>query len=179
VTSPHLPVALAALVLVCVDGTFVPSVPPAALRDGRVVGPAGLVARFADRVESAPGGTLTAWRGERACAARALPATDPPLFVLAPLARCLGATHVGWDARGKTLSLAFDGERVLRTFPPFDPAAPQVSPATHFTPEPAPPTPRVIDTGPPVPRRTATPVFALPPGYTPTPSPAPEASSRP
>jgi hypothetical protein len=158
VTPAHLlPVAIAALVAVVVDGTFAPSVPPASLRDGRVVAPADLIADFADRIDPGAGATITVRRGERACAAAPAVAGDPALYAIAPLARCLGA-HVSWDGAGKTLQIAFeDGPRVVRTLPPFDPSAPQVAPTQIFTPQPAPPTPRVIATGSPRPRRTAIP----------------------
>jgi hypothetical protein len=169
VTGAYLPVALGALVIVVINGTFAPSAPPASLRAGRVVGPPALVAHFADRIDVAGDGTLTATRRGRSCVARAVDVALE-LVEIAPLARCLGASHVGWDVRTKTLALAFDGPILLRTLPPFDPSAPQVAPTMIFTPEPAAATPRAIDTGVPRPRRTAIPV--TPSSFEPAPSPA-------
>ena len=145
---------------VIVNGAVVPSAPPAALRAGHVVGPVELLARFADRIETAPGGTVIVRRGDRSCRSQAVNGREPALFELAPLARCLGAEHVAWDGPTKTLALTFDGPLTVRTLPPYDPAAPRVAPTTIFTPEPAPATPRVIVTGLPRPRRTAIPVLA-------------------
>ncbi len=161
--------------IVVLNGSFVPSDPPASLRDGRVVGPLMLVARFADRIDVAPDGSVTVRRGERACIAQPLPGSDPALVVLAPLVRCLGG-HVAWDGRGKSLLLAFGGPVELRTLPPYDPNAPRVAPTTIFTPEPAPPTPRVIATGAPRPRRTAIP--ATPSWPLVSSAPAPTAQRR-
>jgi hypothetical protein len=165
---------LAALVTVVVNGSFVPSDPPASLRDAHVVGGLALVARIAERVETAPDGTVIARRGERTCTARPLAGSDPALVAVAPLARCLGG-HVAWDGAGKTLLLAFDGPFEIRTLPPYDPNAPRALPTTVFTPEPAPPTPRVIVTGSPRPRRTAIPVTPSWPLPSPAPAPTPRA----
>lgn len=170
--APQLPVALAALVTVLVDGAVTPSAPPARLAGGRVVAPSALVARLADRVDVLPDGTLTAARGERRCVAR----VADGMVTLAPLARCLGAT-VTWDGASRTIAFAFAEPRGARTHAPYDPAAPRVTPTTLFTPEPSPPTPRAIATGVPRPRRTAIPEepsFPFPPS-----SPAPSTSSRP
>jgi hypothetical protein len=170
--TPHLPTTLAVLVAVVVDGVLVPSAPSATLRGGRVVAPLALVARIAAAVETAPDGSVIARRGSRACSARPLRGSEPPVVALAALARCLGADDIRWDGRTKTLALVFDGPVTLRTPGPYDPNAPRVAPTTIFTPEPAPPTPRVITTGSPRPRRTAIPIFT-------SPSAAPAISSRP
>jgi hypothetical protein len=154
--------AVAAIVLVVVDGTVLPSAPPAVLRAGRVIAPVTLLARIADRVDAAEPGTVTAARGDLRCTAPAISGAEPAFVAIAPMARCLGATHVAFDGRTKTLALTFRTARNVRTPSPFDPSAPQVSPTTVFTPEPAPPTPRAIVTGSPHPRRTAIPVFASP-----------------
>ena len=140
-----------------VDGSFVPSVPSASLRDGRVVAPVALVARIADRIDVGADGTVSARRGERTCVARPAVPGEPALLAIGPLARCLGA-YVAWDGRTKTLSVSFGGPITIGTPRPYDPNAPRVAPTTVFTPEPAPPTPRVIVTGSPQPRRTAIPV---------------------
>ena len=163
---------VAALVTVVVNGSFVPSNPPASLRDAHVAAPLALVARLAERVDVVPDGTVTARRGERVCLARPLAGSDPALVAIAPLARCLGG-DVAWDNRTKTLLLAFDGPVEVRTLPPFDPSAPRAVPTMVFTPEPAPPTPRVIATGSPRPRRTAIPVTPSWPLLTPAPVPTP------
>ncbi|HEY4442508.1 MAG TPA: hypothetical protein VGN14_18785 [Candidatus Elarobacter sp.] len=156
-TPAHLlPVTLVACVAVLVDGSFVPTAPVATLLDGRVVGPAELAARLADRVD-VTATAMEARRGELRCSVATVPGSDPPLVPIGPLARCLGGT-VSWDGRAKTLAISFEGPIVVRTMPPYDPAAPQVAPTTIFTPEPAPPTPREIATGVPKPRRTAIPV---------------------
>jgi len=151
------PAHLVLLVVVLVEGTVVPSAPPATVMAGRVVGPAELVARFFDRVELRDG-ILAAQRAGRRCTARSVVPGEPALVQLAPLARCLGA-RLEWDGRAKTLSIAFASTVTIRPLPSYDPSAPQVAPTAVFTPEPAPPPPRVIDTGSPRPRRTAIPVI--------------------
>jgi hypothetical protein len=147
---------VAALVAVLIDGVFVPSAPPAVLVAGHVVGPVELVARFTSSVEVRRG-NVTARRDDTTCSARSLTLGDPVLVELTPLARCLGA-HVTWDGRSKTLSLAFPNAVTIKPLPSYVPLAPQASPSTVFTPQPAPPTPRPIEVGSPRPRRTAIPV---------------------
>jgi hypothetical protein len=158
VTSP---LHLLVLAVVIVDGALVPSIPPASVLMGRVVGPPRLVAAFADQVVVGADGTVIARRGALTCTAPALTPGDPPLVALAPLARCLGAA-VSWDARAHTLALAFGPEAPLPT-----PTPPAVSPATPAAATPssgpatAPPTasPRPVLTGIPMPRRTAIPAL--------------------
>lgn len=160
---------VAALVAVLVDGVFLPSAPPAMLVGGHVIVPVELVARFASSVE-VRGGNVTARREDATCSARSLTLGDPVLVELTPLARCLGA-HVTWDGRSKTLSLAFPNAVTIKPLPSYVPLAPQASPSTVFTPQPAPPSPRPIEVGSPRPRRTAIPVAPSWPVASTAPSP--------
>lgn len=123
---------------------------------GHVIGPVELVARFVDRVDALDG-VVTARRGERTCAVRALTSRAPVLIELAPLAHCLGAA-VAWDGHAKTFAISFAGEVTIRPLPSFDPTAPEVAPTTMFTPEPPSAAPRSADSASPRPRRTAIPV---------------------
>lgn len=164
-TPPQIPVA--AFVALLIDGVFAPAAPPAQLLDGRVLAPAAFVARIADRVALGEDGTMRAERGQHKCSARTQTVGEAAFVAVAPLARCLGA-NVAWDARTRSLGLAFAADTALDTPAPYDPAAPRVRATTIFTPEPPPPTPRVIATGAPRPRRTAIPAVPSLPLATPT-----------
>lgn len=140
-----------------VDGSFVPSVPPALVVAGHVAGPPRLVAAFADRVAVDADGTLIARRGGATCTAAPVTAGDPPLVLLAPLARCLGA-RVWWDPRARTLALSFPRAAPLPT--PTPPTG-TPGPVPTLLPATPPPTasPRPILSGVPMPRRTAIPAL--------------------
>lgn len=157
VTSFYLALVLGAAIDVVVDGTLVPSAPPARLAAGRVVVPVAVVTRLAESVTVLPAGdALNAVRAGHACAAPIVEGT----VALAPLARCLGA-HVAWDPAAHALAIAFP-LAAPASHAPYDPNAPRAAPTTVFTPEPAPPPPRATAAGSPRPRRTAIPIG--PPG---------------
>jgi hypothetical protein len=165
-----------AAVIIVLNGAVVPSAPPPQLLFGHVMAPlAPVVTRFTERAEVA-GNTITLVRGARTCVLRVgadtlecdgltgpLPVAPfgrdgVPFVPLAEIARAFGGT-ASYDARGRILWLNLPADTTLASPAPFDPAAPQASPATVFTPSPPPATPRPVDTGSPQPRRTAIPAI--------------------
>lgn len=165
---------IAAAVLILLNGTVVASVPPARLVFGHVVAPlAPALTRWSDRVR-VDGNTIAIERAGRTCVLHAgvdtmacgdavLPLAVAPFgragvaFVpLADVARALGGTAT-YDARTRTLSIAFAALASLATPAPFDPAAPQVTPSARPAAVPAPTPARPVIPGSPLPRRTAIP----------------------
>lgn len=174
---------LSLAVIVAVNGTLVPSAPPARLLFGHVVAPLSVVARLTARITTTGDTVLVVAHG-RTCALtvgttrlqcddgvpRALALTpfrrDGATYVpLADVARALGAT-VTYDGTTETLGVHVQRPAELATPAPFDPLAPQASPTAIFTPEPPKPTPRPTEAGRPRPRRTAIPAI---PSRTPPP----------
>lgn len=161
-------------VIVLVNGTLVPSAPPARLLFGHVMVPlVPIVTRFTQRASMA-GDTIVLARGERTCTLRigsaamtcggvthvagVVPfAAGGVAFVpLADVARAFGGA-VAFDAATGTATVDFGPPAELTTPAPFDPNAPQVAPTNIFTPMPPPATPQPLETGIPHPRRTAIP----------------------
>jgi hypothetical protein len=146
-------------VAVVLNGAIVPSFAPAELDAGRVVAPLEtIVAALSTSASYAPGArAIELVRDGRRFEAGVVRVRDgTPYVLLAPLVRELGGS-VQFDTKTKTIAIALPRDRTLRTPAPFDPRAPQVSPAALFTPEPPRPTPRAVATGVPQPRRTAIP----------------------
>jgi hypothetical protein len=165
---------MTAAVLILLNGAVVASVPPARLLFGHVMAPlSAAVMRWSDRA-ALDGNTITIQRGARQCVLRVgvdafvCDGTVRPLGVapfgragvafvpLADVARALGGS-VAYDARTRTLDIAFPPASEVETPAPFDPFAPQVTPAPTPPPAatPVPPGPAII--GSPLPRRTAIP----------------------
>jgi hypothetical protein len=164
----------AAAVLILLNGAVVGSVPPARLLFGHVMAPlTAAVTRWTDRT-AIEGNTMTIERGGRRCIlhvgvdALACDGTVVPLGVapfgragiafvpLGEVARALGG-DVSYDARSRSLSIAFPPASALETPAPFDPAAVQVTSAPLAAPAAVPLPPRPVVIGSPLPRRTAIP----------------------
>jgi len=149
-------------VTVVLNGTILASFAPAQLDAGRVVAPLQtIVDDLAGCASYVPGArTIALVRDGRRIVAGVLFVRDgTPYVLLGPLVRDFGGS-MQFDARSKTLAIALAPDRRLETPAPFDPRAPQASPAAIFTPEPPEPpepTPRAVATGVPQPRRTAIP----------------------
>ena len=163
------------VVVVILNGAIVASAPPAQLLFGHVMAPlTPIVTRFTERA-ALDGDTITLVRAGRTCtlrigsdtmtcdgSAQTLPVRpfgrEGVAFVpLAEVTRAFGGV-AQYDARTHIAALDVPGSTALNSPPPFDPAAPQASPAVIFTPSPPPATPRPLDSGSPQPRRTAIPV---------------------
>jgi hypothetical protein len=164
-------------VIVLLNGSMVPAVPPAEVIGGRVMVPlAPVVTRFAERVTVDAGGTivievpghrctLRLGVAEAVCDNRARPLELAPFvregvpFVpVADVVRAFGGT-IAFDPGSATVDLRLAPERGVESPAPFDPAAPSVTPTMLFTPQPPPPSPRPTDSAVPRPRRTAIPVI--------------------
>ncbi len=165
-----------AAVIIVLNGSVVPSVPPPRLLFGHVMAPlAPVVTRFTERAEI-DGDRIALVRGGHRCVLHVgsdamvcdgvtsvLPVApfgrEGVVFV--PLAETVEAFGgaAAYDAPGHVLALELPAETTLTTPAPFDPTAPQASPTAVFTPSPPPATPGPVDTSSPQPRRTAIPAI--------------------
>ena len=162
--------------VVLLNGSVVPAVPPAELVAGRVMVPiAPVVTRFADRVTFDGAGAIAIEAHGHRCLLRVgVPEAvcddrmralelapyvrdGVPFVPLGDVARAFGG-RIAFDPASATVGVWLAPERRVASPAPFDPAAPSVAPTTVFTPQPPPPSPRPTESGPPRPRRTAIPV---------------------